>query len=184
MLDRAQAVELLKTYTTSEALIRHAYAVEACMRRFAVRYGEDENYWGLVGLLHDVDYDKWPEEHLKVAPELLEKAGFDGAFIRAVLAHGYGVCNEVKPELPVEKVIYTVDELTGLINATALMRPSKSVTDMEVKSVMKKFKEKSFAAGVNRELVRSGCEMLGLTVQEVAGECLEAMRSVHEAIGL
>ena len=95
MLDRAQAVELLKTYTTSEALIRHAYAVEACMRRFAVRYGEDENYWGLVGLLHDVDYDKWPEEHLKVAPELLEKAGFDGAFIRAVLAHGYGVCQHV-----------------------------------------------------------------------------------------
>lgn len=183
-MNRDEAVELLKTYTASEALVRHAYAVEACMRRFAVRYGEDENYWGLVGLLHDVDYDRWPEEHLKKAPELLEKAGFDTAFIRAILCHGYGICTEEKPILPVEKVIYTVDELTGLINATALMRPSRSVMDMEVKSVMKKFKDKSFAAGVNRELVLSGCEMLGLSVQEVIGECLEGMRSVHEALGL
>jgi len=184
MMTRDDAFELLKRYTKSEALIRHALAVEACMRRFALRYNEDENYWGLVGLLHDVDYDQWPEEHLKKAPELLKNAGFGDAFIRAILCHGYGVCTEEKPLLPVEKVIYTIDELTGLINASALMRPSRSVMDMEVKSVMKKFKDKSFAAGVNRELVLSGCEMLGLTVQEVIGECLEGMRSVHEALGL
>ena len=184
MKTREEALALLKTYTESDALLKHAYAAEAVMRRFAPRFGGDAEYWGLVGLLHDVDYDRWPEEHLAVAPRLLAQAGFDEAFIRAVLAHGYGLCTEVKPELPVEKTIYTIDELTGLITAAALMRPSRSVVDIEVKSVKKKFKDTHFAAGVNRDVILSGCDMLGLTLDEVIAECIEGMRTVHEALGL
>ena len=184
MKTREEALALLKSYTKSDALLKHAYAVEAVMRRFAQRFGEDAEYWGLVGLLHDVDYDQWPEEHLQVAPRLLAEAGFDEAFTRAVLAHGYGLCTDVKPEQPVEKTIYTVDELTGLITAAALMRPSRSVVDIEVKSVKKKFKDKHFAAGVSRDVILAGCDMLGLTLDEVIAECIEGMRSVHEALGL
>jgi len=184
MKTRDEALALLKTYTETDALLKHAYAVEAVMRRFAEKFGEDVEYWGLIGLLHDVDYEKWPEEHLKVAPKLLEEAGFDADFIRAVLAHGYGLCSDVKPESLAEKTVYTIDELTGLINAAALMRPSKSVMDMEVKSVKKKFKDKHFAAGVNRDVILAGCDMLGLTLDEVIAESIEGMRAVHESLGL
>ncbi len=184
MKTREEALSLLKQYNESDALLKHAYAVEAVMRRFAARFGEDPDAWGLVGLLHDVDYEKWPDEHLQVAPRILQEAGFDEAFIRAVCAHGYGLCSDVKPELPVEKTIYTIDELTGLITAAALMRPSRSVMDMEVKSVKKKFKDKHFAAGVNRDVILSGCDMLGMTLDDVIAESIEGMRAVHEALGL
>lgn len=184
MKTRDEALSLLRQYTESDALLKHAYAVEAVMRRFAARFGEDPDAWGLVGLLHDVDYEKWPDEHLQVAPRILQEAGFDEAFIRAVCAHGYGLCSDVKPELPVEKTIYTIDELTGLITAAALMRPSRSVMDMEVKSVKKKFKDKHFAAGVNRDVILSGCDMLGMTLDDVIAESIEGMRTVHEALGL
>ena len=184
MKTREEALSLLKQYNESDALLKHAYAVEAVMRRFAARFGEDPDAWGLVGLLHDVDYEKWPDEHLQVAPRILQEAGFDEAFIRAVCAHGYGLCSDVKPELPVEKTIYTIDELTGLITAAALMRPSRSVMDMEVKSVKKKFKDKHFAAGVNRDVILSGCDMLGMTLDDVIAESIEGMRDAHEALGL
>ena len=182
MPDREQALALLKQYNESDSLVRHALAVEAVMRRFARRYGEDENYWGIVGLLHDVDYEKWPEEHLQVAPRLLFEAGYDEDFVHAVLAHGYGLCSNAKPEKTMEKVLYTIDELTGLVTAAAYMRPSRSVMDMEVKSVKKKFKDKGFAAGVDRDVILSGCEMLGLDLDDVIAETIEGMRDVHEAL--
>ncbi len=181
---REEALSLLKQHNENEALIRHAYAVEGVMRQFATRFGEDPEYWGLVGLLHDLDYGKWPEEHLKVAPKLLEEAGFDEEFIHAVCSHGWGLCSDVKPEKKMEIVLYTIDELTGLITAAAYMRPSRSVMDMEVKSVKKKFKDKSFAAGVNRDVIRQGCEMLGLELDDVISESLEGMRGIHTYLGL
>lgn len=184
MKTREDALRVLQQYNETESLLKHAYAVEGVMRRFAAARGEDVAYWGQVGLLHDVDYERWPNEHLKIAPRLLAEAGYDEAFIRAVCAHGYGICTDVKPELPMEQVLYTIDELTGLITAAAYMRPSRSVMDMEVKSVKKKFKDKGFAAGVSRDVILAGCEMLGLTLDEVIAETLEGMRDVHEALGL
>ena len=154
------------------------------MRYFARQLSEDEAYWGQVGLLHDVDYERWPEEHLKVAPRLLSEAGYDEAFIHAVESHGWGLCTEVKPEKKMEVVVYTIDELTGLVTAAAYMRPSKSVMDMEVKSVKKKFKDKSFAAGVNRDVINNGCEMLGMSLDDVINWTIMGMRDVHESLGL
>ncbi|HWQ98586.1 MAG TPA: HDIG domain-containing protein [Clostridia bacterium] len=183
-LTREHALSTLETYTKSEALLKHAYAVEGVMRYFAREAGEDENYWGLVGLLHDVDYEQWPEEHLKVAPRLLAEAGYDEAFIHAVLAHGWGLCVDVKPEKHMETVLYTIDELTGLITAAAYMRPSRSVMDMEVSSVKKKFKDKGFAAGVNRDVILGGCELLGLPLEDVIHKSILGMRDVHEALGM
>lgn len=182
MPDREQALALLKQYNESDSLIRHAFAVEAVMRRFARRYGEDENYWGVVGLLHDIDYEKWPGEHLQVAPRLLFDAGYDEDFVHAVRAHGYGLCSNAKPEKTMEKVLYAIDELTGLVTAAAYMRPSRSVMDMEVKSVKKKFRDKGFAAGVDRDVILGGCEMLGLDLDDVIAETIEGMRDVHETL--
>lgn len=181
---REEALTLLKQYNENEALIRHAYAVESVMRQFATRFGEDAEYWGIVGLLHDIDYEKWPEEHLSVAPRLLEEAGFDEEFIHAVCSHGWGLCSDVKPEKKMEIVLYTIDELTGLITAAAYMRPSHSVMDMEVKSVKKKFKDKGFAAGVNRDVIKQGCEMLGLELDDVISESIDGMRGIHTYLGL
>ena len=181
---REKALALLKEYNESQALVTHGLAVEAIMRHYAAKAGEDVEYWGCVGLLHDVDYEKYPEEHCKKAVEILQDAGYDEAFIHAVVSHGYGLVSDVEPQLYMEKVLYTVDELSGLINATAIMRPSHSVMDLEVKSVKKKFKDKKFAAGVNREVILDGCQRMGAELDEVINECILGMRENHEALGL
>lgn len=183
-LSREEAWELLCEYTKTPALRKHALAVEAVMAHFAGLDGEDEEIWGVAGLLHDLDYEKYPEEHCKKSAEIMQERGIDEIYIRAMNCHGYGICTDVKPESKMEMVLYTVDELTGLINALCLMRPSKSVLDLEVKSVKKKFKDKSFAAGVNRDVVRSGCEMLGVELDQVIRETIEGMKEKAAEIGL
>ena len=183
-LPREEAWGLLTGYTKTLAHQWHALAVEAVMRHFARLNGEDEDVWGVAGLLHDLDYEKYPEEHCKKAEEIMQARGIDEAYIRAMKCHGYGLCTDTKPESRMEKVLFTVDELTGLINAVCLMRPSKSVLDLEVKSVKKKFKDKSFAFGVNRDVVRSGCEMLGMELDEVIRETIEGMKEKAAEIGL
>ena len=183
-MDRAGAYELLKAHTHTDSLMKHARCVEAAMRHFARFYNEDEEYWGMVGLLHDLDFDEHPDEHCKVTPVLLKEAGFDDDFIRAVLSHAWGLCSDVKPELQMEKAIYACDELTGLVTACALMRPSKSVMDMEVKSVKKKFKQASFAASINREVIQNGADMMGLTLDELIDHVIIALRDIADDIGL
>lgn len=181
---REKALELLKQYNGNEALVRHGMAVEAIMRHFAEQAGEDVEYWGCVGLLHDVDYEKYPEEHCKKAVDILREAGYPEDFIHAVVCHGYGLVTDVEPERYLEKVLYTVDELSGLINAAAILRPSHSVMDLEVKSVKKKFKDQRFAAGVDRAVILDGCERLGMELDDVIRECIEGMREHHEELGL
>lgn len=183
-LSREDAWALLTEYTKTPALQKHALAVEAVMCHFARLNGEDEEVWGAAGLLHDLDYEKFPEEHCRKSEEIMRKHGIDEVYIRAMNCHGYGICTDVRPESQMEKVLYTVDELTGLINALCLMRPSKSVLDLEVKSVKKKFKDRSFAAGVNRDVIRNGCEMLGMELDEVIRETIEGMRKKAPEIGL
>lgn len=183
-LSREEAWELLTEYTKTPALRKHALAVEAAMRHFARLYGEDEEIWGAAGLLHDLDYEKFPEEHCHKAEEIMREHGLDETYIRAMNCHAYGICTDVEPESNMEKALFTVDELTGLINALCLMRPSKSVLDLEVKSVKKKFKDKSFAAGVNRDTVRRGCEMLGMELDTVIQETIEGMKEKAQEIGL
>lgn len=183
-LSREEAWELLTEYTKTPALRKHALAVEATMRHFARLYGENEEVWGVAGLLHDLDYEKFPEEHCHKAEEIMRERGIDETYIRAMNCHAYGICTNVNPESNMEKTLFTVDELTGLINALCLMRPSGSVLDLEVKSVKKKFKDKSFAAGVNRDTIRNGCEMLGMELDAVIRETIEGMKEKAQEIGL
>lgn len=183
-LKREEAWELLTEYTKTPALRKHALAVEAVMRHFARLHGEEEEMWGIAGLLHDLDYEKFPTEHCTKAEEIMKEHGIDDVYIRAMNCHAYGICTDVKPESQMEKVLFTIDELTGLINALCLMRPSRSVLDLEVKSVKKKFKDKSFASGVNRDVVRSGCEMLGMELDEVIRETIAGMKENAQEIGL
>lgn len=184
MQNREEAIALWREYNTEESQFRHALAVEAAMRYFAEECGEDADYWGLVGLLHDVDYGKWPEEHLAHAREILGKAGFPEAFIRAVESHGWGLCSAVEPLLPMEKVLYAVDELTGFITACAYVRPSRSVLDLEVKSVRKKWGSANFAAGVDRSVIEKGATMLGIGLDDLIGKTISAMRAEASALGL
>lgn len=183
-LTRDEAWSLLTEYTRSDALLKHALSVEAVMRRFARRYGGDEEVWGAAGLLHDLDYEMYPQEHCVKAAEIMRSRGVDETYVRAMQCHGYGICTDVKPESDMEKTLYTVDELTGLIHAVCLMHPSKSVLDLEVRSVKKKFRDKGFAAGVDREVIRNGCELLGLELDDVIAETIAGMRENAEAIGL
>lgn len=184
MLTRQEAWELLTKYTKTPSLQKHALAVEAVMKHFAKLNNEDVEKWGVVGLLHDLDYEQFPEEHCHKVVEIMQEEGIDDFYIHAVCSHGYGICSDVKSEHIMEKVLFTIDELTGLINALCLMRPSKSVLDLEVKSVKKKFKDKSFASGVNRQIVKDSCEMLGMSLDEVIKETIEGMKTEAEAIGL
>lgn len=180
MITRDEAFDLLKKYNKEEFHIKHALTVEGTMRYFAEKLGHDPEYWGLVGLLHDIDFEMYPEEHCKKAPELLKEGGLEDDFIRSVCSHGYGLCSDVEPTHEMEKVLFATDELTGLIGACALMRPSKSVQDMEVKSVKKKFKDKKFAAGCSRDVIRQGAEMLGWELDELFQETILAMRTCEQ----
>ncbi len=182
--DRERALALLHKHNQSQSLRSHALAVEAAMRHMAKVWGEDEDYWAEVGLLHDVDYEEFPQEHLKHTPEILKSAGYDDDFIRAVMAHGWGICSDVKPEKKMEKALYAADELCGLVTAAAYMRPSRSVVDLEVPSLKKKFKDKKFAAGVDRQVILQGCEMLGITLEELMQLVIDGMRANHEEIGV
>lgn len=182
--DREAAWALLQEYVKSETLLRHSLTVEAVMRHFATLYNEDPNYWGNIGLLHDIDFEMYPEEHCQKTREILSAHNLPEEFIRAIESHGYKILNDVEPQQDVEKVLYTVDQLTGLISATALMRPSKSVYDLEAKSVRKKWKQKSFAEGVNREVIEEGAKALGKELSELITETIQGMRNVAEIIGL
>ncbi|MCX8013839.1 MAG: HDIG domain-containing protein [Rectinema sp.] len=183
-MTREEAIVLWRTWNNDESLFRHALSVEATMRHFARRYGEDEEYWGLVGLLHDIDYQRYPEEHLRHAREILASAGFDEAFIRSVESHGWNICTDVEPIHIMEKVLFATDELTGFIAACAYVRPSRSVLDMEVKSVRKKWGSAAFAAGVRRQVIEEGARMLGMPLEELIGETIHALRSVAAEVGL
>jgi len=183
-LTREAAWELLTEYNESPALIKHALAVEAVMRHFAGLRGADAEKWGTIGLIHDLDYEKYPDEHCGKSAEIMREKGIDEEYIHAVCSHGYGICSDIKPENEMEKILFTIDELTGLINAACLMRPSKSILDIEVKSVKKKFKDSHFAAGVDRQTILNGCEMLGLDLDGVIRETIMGMRESAEAIGL
>ena len=178
-ITREAALTALKEYNTEPFHIQHALTVEGVMRWYAqhLGYGEDADFWATVGLLHDIDFEMWPDEHCLKAPELLEKAGCDGEFIHAVCSHGYGLCCDVKPEHEMEKVLFAADELTGLIGAAARMRPSKSVMDMELSSLKKKFKDKKFAAGCSRDVIRQGAEMLGWELDTLLDKTILAMRA-------
>lgn len=181
---RQDAYNLVKENIKDESLINHSLMVEASMAHFAEKFGEDVEKWRTIGLVHDLDFEKYPQEHCKKTKEILEKENWPEDYIRGVLSHGWNICTDVEPVHIMEKIIYTVDELTGLIYATALMRPSRSLDDLSVKSVKKKWKQKSFAQGVNRETIKAGLEMLSMELNEVIEETIEAMKSVAEDIGL
>lgn len=182
---REEAMALLKKYNTNDALIKHALAVEAVMSHFAEKFGEEDlEKWRVIGLIHDLDYEKYPDEHCKKTKEILTEEGWPEDYIRAVISHGWKICTDVKPEERMEKVLYTIDELTGLIVATVLMRPNKSIMDLTPKSVKKKFKQKSFAAGVDRGIIEEGAEMLGMDLTEVIDETIKGMQTVAEELGL
>ena len=181
-MTREEAVHLLKKYNQEEFHIRHAYTVEQVMKYFANKYGEDENFWGLVGLLHDIDFEKYPEEHCIKAPELLKEINSDESLIHAVCSHGYGICCDVVPEKQMEKILFATDELTGLIWAAAKMRPSGSTKDMELSSLKKKYKDKKFAAGCSRDIIAKGADMLGWELDELLQQTLEAMQNKEDEI--
>ena len=182
--DRAAALALLRKYNQEHFHIQHALTVEAVMRWYAenLGHGDEADFWATVGLLHDVDFEQWPEEHCKKAPELLSEIGCGEDFIHAVCSHGYGLCSDVEPTEEMEKVLFAADELTGLIGAAALMRPSKSCQDMEGSSLKKKFKDKKFAAGCSRDVIREGAERLGWPLEELMDKTLQAMRASEDAI--
>ena len=172
----------IKKYNQEEFHIRHAYTVENVMRYFARELGYDEDFWGLVGLLHDIDFEKYPEEHCQKAPELLKEINAPEDLVRAVCSHGYGICSDIEPKHEMEKILFAVDELTGLIWAAAKMRPSKSTKDMEVSSLKKKFKDKRFAAGCSRDTIKVGAERLGWTLEELFEKTILAMRDCEDKI--
>ena len=181
---REDAIQLLKEYNQNESLIKHAMAVEGVMRHFARKRGEDEEKWGIVGIVHDLDYERFPEQHCRKTEEILRGRNWPEEYIRAVVSHGWGICTEVKPESDMEKVLFAVDELTGLVTTSALVRPSKSVLDMEASSVKKKWKDKRFAAGVDRSIIEKGAAMLGMDLSALITETIQGMREVAEEIGL
>lgn len=182
-LSRDNALALLKKYNKEPFHIRHALTVEAVMRYFAKIHAPDElDYWGMVGLLHDIDFGMFPDEHCQRAPELLKEGGVADDMIRSIVSHAYGVCSDVEPVEEMEKILFASDELTGLIYAAALMRPSKSTKDMELKSLKKKYKDKSFAAGCSREIIATGAEQLDWTLDELLQKTLDAMKESEDGI--
>lgn len=184
---RDQALDLIRQHNQEASHIHHALAVEAAMRHFAELYHEDPDLWGIVGILHDIDWEETtqtPEKHCHIAPEILREAGVDENIIRAVQSHGYGICTDIEPVTQLEKTLFTIDELTGLIITAGLVRPSKSLADLELKSVKKKWKDKAFARGVNREIIKQGAERMNMPLDDVINETLIALRPVEKLIGM
>lgn len=181
---REEALHLLHQYNEAESLRKHAYAVEGVMRYMARKRGEDEEKWGIIGLIHDLDYEKFPDQHCSKTKEILQERGWPEEYIRGAISHGWGICSNVIPQTPLEKTLYAVDELTGLVVTTALVRPSKSVLDVQVKSVKNKWKDKRFAAGVDRSIIEKGAEMLGIKLEELIEDTIKGMQEVADAIGL
>ncbi len=181
---REDALQLLREYNQDDGLIKHALAVEGVMRYIAQKKGEDENKWGIIGLVHDLDYEKFPQEHCSKSREILKEKNWPEEYIHAVVSHGWGICSDEKPETLLEKTLYAIDELTGLVVTTALVRPSKSVLDVKVKSVTKKWKDKRFAAGVNRDIILKGAEMLETELSELINDTIKGMQEVADEIGL
>jgi putative nucleotidyltransferase with HDIG domain len=181
---RQEALELLHQYNEGDSLRKHAYAVEAVMRHIARKRGEDEEKWGIIGLIHDLDYEKFPEQHCVKTGEILREHGWPEEYIRAALSHGWGICCDVTPQTDLEKFLYAIDELTGLVVTTALIRPSKSILDVQVKSVKNKWKDKRFAAGVDRSVIEKGAEMLQIGLEELIDDTIRGMQEAAEAIGL
>ena len=181
---RQQAWELLTEFNETERTIRHALAVEAVLRHMARNRGRDEETWGIIGLIHDLDYERFPDQHCTKTRQILAERGWPEDCIRAVVSHGWGICSDVEPQTDLEKALFAVDELTGLVAATALVRPSRSVLDLTAKSVGKKWKDKRFAAGVDRDVIEKGAEMLGMELSELITEVILGMREVADEIGL
>jgi predicted hydrolase (HD superfamily) len=181
---REEAYALLTQYNENDSLIKHALAVEGVMRYFARKRGEDEEEWGIIGLVHDLDYEKYPDQHCAMSEQILRENQWPEEYIRAVVSHGWGICSNVEPQTELEKVLYAVDELTGLVVTSALVRPSRSVLDMEAKSVKKKWKDKRFAAGVDRSIIEKGAQMLGMELTDLITDTIMGMREVADSIGL
>lgn len=181
---REQTLELFKKYNKTESLLKHALSVEAVMRYMARKAGEDENKWGIIGLIHDLDYEMYPEQHCKMTEKILRENNWPEDYIRAVLSHGWGLASDVEPHTLLEKTIFAIDELTGLVATSALVRPTRSVLDMEARSVKKKWNDKKFAAGVNRSVIEQGAVMLGINLDDLITDCIMGMREAAEAIGL
>jgi predicted hydrolase (HD superfamily) len=181
---RDQALTLFRKYNKSESLSKHAFAVEGVMKYMARKSGEDEEKWGIIGLVHDLDYEMYPEQHCKMTEKILRENNWPEEYIRAVLSHGWGLASDTEPLSKLEKTIFAIDELTGLVATSALVRPSKSVLDIEARSVRKKWNDKRFAAGVDRSVIEKGAELLGVSLDELIADCIMGMREVAEEIGL
>jgi predicted hydrolase (HD superfamily) len=181
---REMAFDLFKKYNKSESLLKHALSVEGVMRYMAEKSSEDVEKWGIIGLVHDLDYEMYPEQHCSMTEKILKENHWPEEYIRAVLSHGWGLVTDIKPDSLLEKTIYAMDELTGLVATSALVRPSKSVMDMEARSVKKKWNDKKFAAGVDRSVIEKGADMLGVTLEDLITDCIMGMRTVAKEIGL
>jgi putative nucleotidyltransferase with HDIG domain len=175
---REQAFTLLKEYNKTPGLIKHALAVEATMRHFARHFNEDEELWGIIGLIHDLDYEMYPDQHCKMTEKILKDNNWPEDYIRAVLSHAWGICTDIKPESLLERTLFTIDELTGLVTTSALVRPTKSILDMKAKSVKKKWNDKRFAARIDRSVIEQGAEMLGMELTEIITLTIEGMATI------
>jgi predicted hydrolase (HD superfamily) len=182
--NREQAMELFRKYNKSESLLKHALSVEAVMRYMAAKAGENQDKWGIIGLIHDLDYEMYPEQHCIMTEKILRENSWPEEYIRAVLSHGWGLASDIEPHTLLERTIFAIDELTGLVATSALVRPSKSVLDMEARSVKKKWNDKKFAAGVDRSVIEKGAAMLGVSLDDLINDCIMGMREAAEAIGL
>ena len=181
---REDGLKLFKKYNKSESLYKHALSVEAVMRYMARKHGEDEEMWGVIGLVHDLDYEMYPDQHCKMTEAIMREEKWPEEYIRAVISHGYGICSDAEPRTLLEKTLFAIDELTGLVTTSALVRPSKSVMDMEARSVRKKWTDKRFAAGVDRGLIERGAANLGVDLNDLITDTIMGMREVAEEIGL
>lgn len=182
--NREEALALLKEFNNNESLIKHALAVEGVMRYMAQKQGEDKEKWGLIGLIHDLDYEKYPQQHCQKTKEILTERGWPEEYIRAVVSHGWGLCTDVEPQTTLEKTLYAIDELVGFVTACVLVRPSKSVMDLEVSSVRKKWKQKGFAAGADRTVIEKGAQMMGVELEALIADVIMGMRAIAPTIGM